>query len=76
MKQHTTIAITGVILGGLFSLLSAIRYYVIYPDTDRAIVYVVIGGLIICVSWLYERTRQLQNTLDAVEEYLASKKRI
>lgn len=73
MKQHTTIAIVGMVGGFLFSLLSAIRYYVIYTDLDRLIAYCVMGGLIMAVSWLYERSSSQQNTLDAIEDYISDK---
>jgi high-affinity Fe2+/Pb2+ permease len=62
-------------LGGLaFSLFSGLRYYVFFPDLDRAIVYVIIGVLIMAVSWLYNQNLNLRNKFEAIENYIADKK--
>jgi hypothetical protein len=61
--------------GGIaFSLLSAIRYGVIYPDEDRAIVYVIIGCIICALAWIYNVQLNQSNKILAIEEYLQDKK--
>jgi hypothetical protein len=34
---------------------SFLRYFVIYPDYDRALVYSLIGIIIILLSWVYSK---------------------
>mgnify|MGYP006865044114 CR=1 FL=1 len=63
----------GYAIGFSFSLLSAIRYFVEYPDLDRAIVYVMMGFIIMGLAWLYNRQLDHSNTLNAIEEHLADK---
>ena len=59
------------IIGGIgFSISSYVRYNVIYPDLDRGIVYFIVGILIAGLSYAYFRIRNLENKLDAVEEYI------
>ena len=64
----------GILGGVIFILFSGIRYFIIYPDEDKAIAYVIIGVLIMAVSWLYNSQLNLSNRLNAVEDYLADKK--
>lgn len=71
MQTKSTLSFIGILLGIAFAVFSAVRYFVIWPDTDRAIVYVIIGMLISCVGWLYGRNRDLDNRLLAVEDYLS-----
>jgi len=63
----------GIVFGFLFSLLSAIRYFAMYPDLDKALVYVLIGAVIIAISYLYNEILEIRNTLIALENYLADK---
>lgn len=71
MKQISKWSIVGIGCGLVFSLLSSIRYFVVYPDMDKAVVYTVIGGCICGVSWIYNVLVGHGNRLNAIEEYLA-----
>ena len=62
----------GLIAGFLFSLFSGIRYFIAWPDTDKAVVYITIGILIMAVSWLYWKNKELGYTVYGLEEYLAN----
>jgi predicted membrane-bound mannosyltransferase len=64
----------GIGLGLALSVLSAIRYFVMYPDMDKAIIYVFVGVLIMAVSWLYNKELQHSNQLTAMGDYLADEK--
>lgn len=75
MKVVSKWSAVGFTLGVMFSLFSAIRYFLIYYDLDRAIVYVLIGGIICGISLLYDKQLQLCNTLTGVEDYLARGKK-
>ena len=68
MKIKSNWSMMGYLVGGAFSLLSAIRYFVMWPDMDKAIVYITIGGLICCVSWLYGQNLEKGNKLAALQE--------
>ena len=73
MKRISNWSLVGYFIGILFSLFSSIRYFLLFPDTDRAIVYVLIGGIICGLSWLYERQLEQGNSLSSIENYLADK---
>ncbi len=67
-------SILGYIIGIAFSLFSGIRYFLIFYDLDRAIVYIAIGGIICALAWLYNRQLDLGNSVTAIEDYLSDKK--
>ena len=71
MKKQTKWSYVGYIGGIVFILTAIYRYLQVIPDYDRAIVYSIVGILICCVSWLYNKTKSIEYTLSAVEEYLA-----
>lgn len=60
----------GIVCGGLFSILSAIRYFFLYRDLDRAIVYTLVGFVILGVAYLYGRNLDISHRVDAIEEHL------
>jgi len=70
MKSISKWSAAGFIFGGLFSLLSAIRYFVIWPDTDKAIGYVIMGLIIMAIAWSYNTQLKLRGTMEAMEEYI------
>ena len=72
MTSHWSLVGYG--LGLTFAIVSAVRYWMLYPDLDKFIAYVVIGALILAVSWLYNQNLQTKNKLTAVEDYLAERK--
>jgi len=74
MKQISNFSLVGYIAGALFSLLSAIRYFLIYYDLDRALVYILIGVLIMAVSFLYDKVKKLSYEVDSMGEYLQEKR--
>ena len=51
-----------IILGITFSLISTIRYYIIYPDLDRFFAYAIMGFLIMFVRWAHSRIDKLNQT--------------
>ena len=71
--KTSTWSFVGYIIGSLFSFFSAIRYFLLFPDTDRAIVYIGIGIIICALAWLYNRQLELGNSLTAIEDYLSDK---
>lgn len=76
MKTISTWSLVGYVSGIFFSIFSGVRYYIIYPDIDKAIVYVLVGGIICCLAWTYNKLLNLSNTLIAVEDYLSLKNEI
>ena len=73
MKLRTKAAVVGCFFGAVFSLFSLARYFVLYPDTDKAIVYGLVGMLIIGFSYLYEEVMKNKDTLENLEEYIVDK---
>jgi len=71
MKFLTSnISKAGFIAGLIFSIGSFVRYYILYPDLDKAIVYCIIGLGICFASWVYDRLQTHDNELDSIGEYL------
>ncbi len=65
------LSLTGMTFGGIFAISSWLRYFVLYPDLDRALVYGLLGVVIIAISYFYSLIVNLTNTLYDVEVYLA-----
>jgi len=65
------LSLTGMTFGGIFTISSWLRYFVLYPDLDRALVYGLLGIVIITISYFYSLIVNLTNTLYDVEVYLA-----
>jgi CDP-diglyceride synthetase len=63
----------GMISGFVFSLYSGLRYWVIYPDEDKAIAYIVIGVLIMSVAYLYGEVTKLKERFEFFEEQVENK---
>lgn len=70
MKKISNFSIAGLLFGFFFSLFSGIRYFILWPDEDRAIVYVLLGILIMIVSWLYNMLYEQGKDIAAIEDYL------
>ncbi len=70
MKKISNWSLVGLFIGLSFAVLSAIRYFLLYPDTDKALAYIVLGMLICAVSWLYNRQMRQSYSIQAVEDYL------
>ena len=73
LKNHNIKSVFGYGIGLSFAFLSALRYFVLYPDMDKAIVYVTIGFLIAIVSYEYSAIWNLSNTLSYIEKQLQAK---
>jgi len=71
--RFDNLSMAGIMLGALFTVLSALRYFAIYPDLDKALAYCAIGVLVMAVSFVYGRQRKINDTLLAVEDYLADR---
>lgn len=67
-------SIVGILAGLTFSIGSFIRYYILYPDLDKAITDVIIGLLICAVSFLYNRLLGQGNNITAIEDFLDDKR--
>lgn len=72
MKINKLAALGG-IAGTVLMISSWIRYFIMYPDLDRAVIYGCVGFLIIAVSYLWNELVKTKIILLAVEEYLSSK---
>ena len=74
--KTSTITILGYITVFIFIIVSAARYYVMYPDLDKVIFYVFFGGgTIFGFSWIYNVLKSFDNKfeetnhrIDAVED--------
>jgi len=73
MKKIHNLTIVGYVLGIFFAIFSGIRYFLIYYDLDRAIVYVLIGVIICAIAFLYNKYSFLAYDVIAIENYIADK---
>lgn len=60
LKSIDKFALGGILVGIIFAAGSFIRYFFWTPDIDRAIVYPLIGILIIAISYLYNSKISLE----------------
>ena len=74
MKRISNFTWVGYIIGIAFALFSSIRYFILWPDLDRALVYVGIGIIICALAWIYNRLLAHSNTIDAMSDYLADRR--
>ncbi len=73
MKKISHFTWVGYIIGMIFSIGSFIRYYIIYQDTSAVIIGVLIGFLILAVSFLYNRQLNQGHSIEGIEDYLSDK---
>jgi len=71
MKKISNWSLLGYIIGIVFALFSSIRYFLLYPDLDRALVYVGIGLIVCGLAWLYNKQLQQSISIEAINDYLA-----
>lgn len=71
MKQ-TNSSFTGVCFGCALVFGSWFRYFVLYPDLDKAFFFGLIGLMIIIISWNYAGRIQLSKEIKSVKETLNS----
>ena len=74
MKKISTWSWLGYIIGIAFALFSSVRYFLLWPDLDKALVYVGIGFIICALAWVYNRLLEQSNTIEAMSEYLADRR--
>jgi len=72
MKKISNWSLLGIFAGLVFGLGSFVRYFIFYIDYDRALVYSLIGIIIILLSWAYNRLLQLSNRITGLEDYLSN----
>ena len=72
-KRYSNWAILGFAAGVVFAIGSFVRYYALYPDMDKALTDILIGGIVCGLAFLYQRQMELSHSVGAVEEYLADK---
>ena len=79
MKQ-TNLSLTGIVFGIFLAVGSWFRYFVLYPDLDKALFFGLIGLIIIAIFWNYagrivliEKIDKIEQTLTSVEEWLVDK---
>ena len=65
--QTSKWSIMGVLFALGFGLLSSIRYFLLFPDTDRAFVYGLLAVVIIGVSWCYNEIHQIYRKIESLE---------
>ena len=61
----------GMACGFIFSILSAIRYFVIWQDYSTALTFISIGLLLAGFSYLYGKIARLALDVEAMEDYLS-----
>lgn len=71
MKKISNFTWVGYIIGIAFALFSSIRYFLLYPDLDKALVYVGLGIIVCSIAWVYNRLLEQSNEIEAISEYLA-----
>ncbi|MCR4285221.1 MAG: hypothetical protein NUV97_04245 [archaeon] len=71
--KFNNLSLVGMLGGFIFTILAGLRYFALYPDLDRALAYCVLGFLVIGISFVYGRLRMAEDTLLAVENYLADR---
>ena len=76
MKQ-TNLSLAGILFGIGLTVSSWIRYFISYPDMDKAFFFGLIGLMIIAIAWNYagrimlgDKIEKLENTLTNVEEWI------
>ena len=70
--NQTNLSLAGVLLGIVLTLTTWIRYFIIYPDLDKALFFGLFGLIIIAVSWNYAGRIELDNKIDKIEQTLTS----
>jgi len=63
-------AFIGVVVGIWYSAMASLRYTIIYYDPSIALMNLLLGFLIICVSFIYGRQCKQGYEIDAIGEHL------
>jgi len=70
--KHTNLSLVGVLFGLFMFCCTSIRYFILYPDLDKALFFGLIGLIIIGISWNYAGRIELKENIDRVEQTLTS----
>lgn len=73
MKKQSNWSLVGYVIGFVIALLSAVRWFVVYPDYSQAFSFIFSGLVIMALSWIYNELQKLKNTVQAVEDWMAEK---
>ena len=78
--EQTNWSLAGIAAGIFLTVGSWFRYFVLYPDLDKALFFGLIGLIVIAISWNYagrivliKKIDKLEQTLTAVEEWIVDK---
>jgi len=71
MKQ-TNLSEAGILFGIIIFICSLVRYFIMWPDLDKALFFGLIGLMIIAISWNYAGKIVLENKIDKLEQTLTS----
>lgn len=70
--EQTNLSLAGIISGIFLTVGSWFRYFILFPDLDKALYFGVIGLIIIATSWNYAGRIQLDKKNDRIEQTLTS----
>jgi len=70
--RQTNLSLAGILFGLFISLSSQVRYFILYPDLDKALFFGLIGLIIIAISWNYAGRIELDNKIEKLEQTLTS----
>ena len=70
--RQTNLSLVGIVFGLFISLSSWVRYFILYPDLDKALFFGLIGLMIIAISWNYAGRIELNNKIEKMEQTLTS----
>ena len=65
--KHTNLSLFGVFLGLLIACSAGIRYFILFPDTDKGLFFGLIGLIVIAVAWNYAGRVEMQNEIEHLE---------
>jgi hypothetical protein len=68
--EITFISLLGMLASTIFGIGSFIRYYIIYPDLDRMIAYLILSGVMFAISYIYNFMRHIDKRLDFIHNRL------
>jgi hypothetical protein len=79
MKQ-TNLSLTGIVFGIFLTFGAWFRWFILFPDFDKAFFYGLLGIMVIAISWNYagrvslaREIKKLENVLTLVEDYIHDK---
>jgi hypothetical protein len=74
IEMISNFSLAGYAIGILVAVMSAVRWFVIYPDFSEAATFIYIGISITAFAWLYNQNLKLNNKVAGIEDYLAENK--